>query len=181
MTVTLQKQVIAMRKNLLTYGALFVASLSLTLLARHLTTPSAAGGAPVAAPTQSAPLSAVQSVVSHWTSTAPPQSQPPKPKSVPPPGAALPTIEEMARQNVIDEQNRVEARIRSLRIQLENTENAAERPAVVRALFNLVLSSGDPRGEIRELIRMATMDGDEGAAAAAKQIYDQLPPLPTPK
>jgi len=90
----------------------------------------------------------------------------------------LPTIEEMARQNVIDEQNRVEARIRSLRIQLENTENAAERPAVVRALFNLVLSSGDPRGEIRELIRMATLDGDEQAAAAAKQIYDQLPPPP---
>ena len=170
-----------MRKPLLTYGALFVASMSLTLLARHLATPSAAGSTPVAAPILSAPLSAVQSAASHWMSTAPPQTQPAKPKFVPPPGAALPTVEEMARQNVIDEQNRVEARIRSLRIQLENTENAAERPAVVRALFNLVLANGDPRGEIRELIRMATLDGDEGAAAAAKQIYDQLPPQPTPK
>jgi hypothetical protein len=167
-----------MRNFTLLYGGLFVVSFLLTTGALRMNARRVDTSPPVmAAPEPTAGVAAVGNAISHWVSQAMPALPQSKPKAAPPVNN-LPSADAVVRQNAIDELNRVRERVRALRIQLDRTEDATERPAVVRALFNLFLSSGDPTGEIRELIRMATLDGDEQAAAAAKQIYDQLPPPP---
>jgi hypothetical protein len=66
------------------------------------------------------------------------------------------------------------ARTRSLAEAAEAGATPATRRAAVQALRDLAVNNGDPQGQIRELIRLSTVDDDDGVASYARSVYEEL-------